>query len=577
MLDMNVTQVMSNSFQAQKPAASVPPQFQRSESEEECWSICRDRFKFVILISVAMQYLLLMIYSIVVNINFLHPVTWFKESFWILCSPLMLLVVVHGYCTLKPFMKVKLYQPTRLSKFVQNFSHESTVFILNFFIGLFTSLLFIRHLNEDFQTFSFKSEDKKFLNEKFAFLLLNGAFVRCYFYVRQASPQSIAFQMVHQSKFSQLRRDICNVLKSSFVVSLLPAVHFLGFYLVFGGSFCYFLRRVCGFNFEATSIMANFAIAANVKLLVYSWILSSLVWSSMELTNKLIVIFAAEPKQFPIQCNNSLILSEALSMGKFQIVQQLAAQDLYLLADNPNGLRRKQFYALSNPGGHPHNWKLLVVNLIEIIESFSDELKKAFEVLSKNPTNNNSAQLNLNQPFHQFYENKRLAREFNDFNGVRSLSTAEPVKVEPLAVRKYSNLVTNVHQKILSNRFVFFFIGETDDAKLNFLLKQNSQTITWITQGVAAIIARSIREDSFGVVQHDIKQILKSLIKLKAVLDKVGVVNTIAKDRNFLAMKAAVRRSLYRIVAVFSNHFEDLLLDPEDIRALHGFVTFKEL
>lgn len=578
-MSLNITQTISSPSPASRTFVASTPNIknQPSESERECWSICRDRFKYVIFFSVAIQYVLLMLYSIIPNVGFLlHPVVWVKEIFSILLSPLILVTVIHGYFTLKPFLEARVYLPTRMSKFIRSFTHESSIIFLNFFIGLFTSLLFVRYLNDDIKTLTVKTEDKKFLNEKFAFLILNGAFLRCYFYFkRDENVQSIAFPIIHQSKFLQLRRQIVSVLKASFVNSLIPVLHFVMFYIVFGGSFCYVLRRLFGLSIEDGSILESFATVFNLRLIVSSWILSAMIWSNMELMGKIINIFTTEPREFSIEGADTLTLAEALSMSKFQIAQQLAAQDLCNLADSPISARRKQYYALSNPGGHPHNWKRLVQNSLAIVNNFSDDLKSAVDSISKNRSNVNTSST-MNQPIYQFYENKRMAREFNDFNGIRSLATS-PLKMQSTAESKQPDYVESVKQKLMANRFIRYFLGEAEEAKLNFLLVHNSQTIEWITQGISSIVARSISEDSYGVVQHDIRQIVKSLIKLKNVLDKVGSVNSIAKDRNFIALKAAVRRSLYRIVSEFSRFFEDLLLDSEDIRALHAFVGFKEL
>lgn len=574
-MSLSVTRTISSPTVALTPRAREACQNEPSDNERECWSICRDRFKYVILLSVAIQYFLLMLCSIILNISYLHPVKLTKEIFSITFSPLMLVVVIHGYFKLKPLVEEKFYNATRMSKFIRSFSHESTIFFLNVFIGLFTSMLFIRYLQEDFKTLTIKTEEKRFLNEKYAFLILNGAFTRCYFYFKQRDfDHSVSFSMVHQSKFLQFRRQIAIVLKSSYIKSMLPTFHYLGFYIIFGGSFCFLLRRVLMMNVEDTSILDSFMILLSPRLIIYSWILSSLIWSSMELISSLISIFATEPKEFPIE-GGALTLSDALALTKFQITQQLAAQDLYSLSDHPNNLRRKQFYALSNPGGHPHNWKNLVQKSLEIINRFTGELKTTLE--SSNKIINNLKSTNFNQTIYQFYEGKRLVREHNNFSGIRSLATS-PMKFEAAKPEeKQPNYVDKLKQKMMSNRFVFYFLGESEVAKFNFLLKQNSQTIMWITQGISAIIARSIQEDSYGVVQHDLKQIIKSFIKLKSLLDKLGTINSIAKDRDFLALKAAVRRSLYRIVSEFSRFFDDLLLDSEDIRALQTFVNFKEL
>jgi hypothetical protein len=87
----------------------------------------------------------------------------------------------------------------------------------------------------------------------------------------------------------------------------------------------------------------------------------------------------------------------------------------------------------------------------------------------------------------------------------------------------------------------------------------NLQTIEWTSLGVFSIVERSISEDSYGVTQYDILKIIKLVIKLKNVLDKDGSVKSVVHCTEF------------------SRYLDDLLLDREDIRALHAFVSFKEL
>ena len=178
-MSFNTTQTISSPQQLRTTINSPlqPPILtQPTDKEQECWKICRNRFKKVILAVVVVQYLILLLYSIIPNIGFLHPLTWFKEIFSILLSPLVIVIVIHGLMSSRPFFKEKIYQPTRFAKFVDGFGHESSILMLNIFIGLFTALLYIRYLGEDLKTFSIKSEDKKFLNEKFAFLVLTGEY-----------------------------------------------------------------------------------------------------------------------------------------------------------------------------------------------------------------------------------------------------------------------------------------------------------------------------------------------------------------------------------------------------------------
>ena len=546
-----------------------------SNIEGECWRICLDRFKYIIPWIWITQYLLLMLYSIMVNFTYLHPISWFKEIFSLTNLILVALVLLYEYIRLKTTLEEKVYYSTKISKFIKSFTRESSLFLLNLAIGLFTSVLFIRRLNEHFNTFATKGHEKQLLNEKFIFILFNGAFIRCYFYLRKLNvDETFTFPIIHQSKLLQLRRQFVTVLKSSFISALFPTIHYFGFHIVFGGSYCYLMSRMLGLN--DSSILGSIVTIIDPRVIAFSWVQSAFVWSYMELMHNIVNIYMTEPKQLPIEATSTMNLSDVLTLSKWQIVQQLAAQDLYLLADNPNNNRRRQVYTLSNPGGHPHNWKNLVQKSLDIIDNFTEELKKTIDLASKNRNINNNVSRNMYQPVHQFYESKRIVRLHNDFTGIRSLASS-PLNLEPPPIEKKASIVNAMKQTLISNRFIFYFFGENDTAKLNFILNQNCQTVAWITQGISAIIARSIKEDSYGVVHHDIKKVLKSLIKLKTVLDKVGTVTIVAKDRELLALKAAVRRSMYRIVAEFSEFFEDLMLDSEDVRNLHTFITYKEL
>lgn len=579
-MSFNVTQTipstLSSPLQSPRtlPAPSSQPQQQPTlDNERECWIVCRDRFKHVILMSVPVNFFMLMVYSIIMNLSLLNPVNWVKEFFTLPDLLLMLTVVTYGYFTLKSLLKEKIYYSNRMSKFIRSFTHEAAMLSINILIGIFTTLMFTRYLSDDFKAFTVVEEKKRFLNEKFTFLVLNGAYIRSYFYFKQRN-DSLNFPPIYQSKALQLRRQIITVLKSSFLNSLLPACKFLGFYAVFGGRCCHILQRTPFMGIEDTSIIGVIATVINPRLVVYSWILSSLLWSNMEIMNQIVHLYATAPKEFPI-CGTSFTLADALAMSKFRITQQLAAQDLYVLADSPSKTRRKQYYELSIPGGHPHNWRRLVQNSIGVINSFTKELKATIDSISKTQRESN-LQSSINQSVYHFYEEKRLVKDFNNYNGIRSLSS-NPQMMPPQTVEVKPGAMDALKQRLLKNKIIFFFLGSNEYDKLDFLVVQNAQTISWVTQGLAGIMARSIDEDSYGVVQRDVKEILKSLIELKNMLDKCGTVSTVAKDRHFLALKAAVRRSLYRVVEKFSRFFDDLLIEPEDVRTLLPFVTYREL
>lgn len=493
-------------------------------------------------------------------------------------SPLSVVNVIFGICTLNKLLKEKSYCPTRISKFMKSVVHESLITALNVFIGLFTAQIFMRSLGNEYKFLTTKVHH---LNENYAFLLLAGVFMRFYFYLNERNTEAaFSFPIIHQSKHHQLIKELTSVIRTSFGKSIMPTAHFIGFHIVFGNSFSLLLNKIffLEVNENENGFMKNLMIVCDPRLVIYAWILAALILSNIQLITKLINIFATQPRQFAIASSNELTISKTLEISKFQITQHLAAQDLNLLADSADGARRKEYYALSVPGSHPHNWKQLVKVVLSLVDKFTSDLLTNVDYVAKNRRNDNTLNV-MNNPLQKFYDQKVTTREYNEMNGIRSLFVNSSPPQKPLSVEdeKRSKFLMSLKQNLLRNKLIAFLFGEEESGKLNFLLSQSSQIIIWQVEAIAAIVAKSLEEDNYGVVQHDIKVILKSLIKLKAALEKVSAINTIAKDRNLFALKMAVRRSLYRICVNFSPYFEDMLIEGETASALHGFISFKEL
>ena len=566
------------------------PEDPAKTKETECKKICSERFTYVIFYSVAVQYILFLAYLVSININ-IFPFVWLRQIFytvfsfktWLLTLPLIFAIVMYGIINLKPFFKEREYHPSRFVNFCKNIPHQTTILLLSVLIGLFTASLYIKYVKDEYKTLVLKVEGNRLLNEKYFFLMVCGAFMGSYYHFKKRnSNQTIVFPIVYQSKYLQIREQIFAALSLSMFKSLLPVLHFLGFYLFTSGVFKYIIRMIFSLNATNETYWENFKNLVDIRLMIYTWILSSHILSNMDLMNQLTIILSTEPKTFPIDGTTEIKLSEVMSLGKFQITQQLAALDFYSLAGNSNGERRRQFYTLSIPGGHPNNWKHLVETSLAIIDSFSSELTKSIESFSKN---NNTSRINSNQPTSNPFNDKVRTRYYNDSYGMRNMTEnvykVNEIPTTPVADKSISVIIQekidSTKAKLMKTPVLFYMFGEEDTGKLSYLLIQQSQTVIWITQGLSSIIAHSIYEDSFGVVQGDIKRILKSYIRLKTVLDKIATINSKKNDRYYLALKSSVKRSIYGIVNEFSRFFDDLLLDQVDIQALHSCVTFREL
>lgn len=99
-------------------AATIEPV---SPRELECRKICVERFVFAILYSVAIQFVLLTVFLLLVNFSLFGPVAWVLGTFRLLCAlstwlaamPLVSAVIVYGVCLAKAFLADGRYCPTR--------------------------------------------------------------------------------------------------------------------------------------------------------------------------------------------------------------------------------------------------------------------------------------------------------------------------------------------------------------------------------------------------------------------------------------------------------------------------------
>jgi nucleoporin NDC1 len=291
-----------------------------------------------------------------------------------------------------------------------------------------------------------------------------------------------------------------------------------------------------------------------------------------------------------------LNLVEALSADKIQIVQQLAALDLYYLSDSKNGQRRQQFYQLSVPGGHPYNWKHLSDQCLRLMKNYTNalataiETEKDFGMLGRpvtTPSYYNTTLLGRPMTPATEMAEKILNRQFNELSGIRNLmqhqenqSTYETVDSAQqnavfLTIQKR---IDSCRQSLLNAPGFYYLFNESKNSKISFILSQ-SPTIISITKGLTAIVTHSITEDRYGVVQNDLAPIIKTLLQTKVVLEKIGSNNVDVKkvDRNYIALKNATRRSIYRIATVFADYINDLALDTNDLKILQNFIYYKEL
>ncbi|XP_058462645.1 nucleoporin Ndc1-like [Malaya genurostris] len=571
-----------------------------SSRELECRKICVERFIFAIMYSVAAQYVLLTMFLLLVNFSVLHPIGWLLDSFRLLCSlstwmwimPLISAVIVHGIFLAKSYLSGVTYCPTRFQQIYRTIIQKWILLVVNCAIGFLTAWLYTRFLRDEYRNLFLPAENGKYiLNEKYLFLVLGGTFAGVYFFIKNKTEQaSLSFPVIQQARYQQIRSQLYDIVYRSLFKSVVPTLIYTSFFYTFC---CVYFRHKVTALFqgvtlaEESSLGSFYSILIDIRLLLYCWILLSQILSNMNLMQMLFHIFLTEYREFPLErssmvTDSEVTLTEALASKQILIVQQLAALNLFTIAEDHDGTRRSRLYALSIPGGHPYNWRLVSGECIRLIRHFSAELSKSIEAASSQAR----PEVNKLRPTASGDAEKILMKQYNESYGIRSLSSFAESATDPASKPQPSNICQTVDRRLdvlrsmlCSIPGIYYLFGEPKTAKPCYLLASQSQQIVWVSQALASLAAHSIAEDQFGVVQDDLPSIIRTLLHLKQTVDKVGSIQLDVKkvDRNYLALRAAIRRSLYRITYAFADYLIDIVLEPNDIKALQGFINYREV
>ncbi|XP_055639963.1 nucleoporin Ndc1 [Toxorhynchites rutilus septentrionalis] len=567
-----------------------------SSREIECRKICIERFVYAILYSVGAQFVLLTVFLLLVNLSLLHPITWIAGSFrlvfslstWLWIMPLISAVIIHGMFLAKSYLSEIKYCPTRFQQLYRTFKQKSILLSVNCVVGFLTAWLYTRFLRDEYRVLFLPSEKGTFiLNEKYLFLLVGGTFAGIYYFLKTKNDEySLNFPPIQQPRYLQIRAHLYSIVYQSMFKSFVPTLVYVSFHYTF--SCVYFRYKLAALFYgvklaEESSFTSLYSTVADIRMMLYCWILSSQILSNMSLIQMLFHIFLTECRQFPLEKSamvddSAVSIVEALASDKIPIIQQLAALHLFNISEDCDPAGRVPLYALSIPGGHPYNWRMVSGECIRLIREFSTELSKSIEGVAPKMR----PEMSRLRPTASMDAEKTIMKQYNESFGIRSLSTnglpADSPQQSGTMCKAIDRRLDSFRATLRSIPGIFYLFGESKTAKTCYLLSTQSNQIVWTSQALASLAARSITEDQFGVVQSDLPLIIRTLLQLKQVLDKVGSIQLDVKkiDRNYVALRAATKRSLYRISYAFADYLNDIVLEPSDVEAMHGFVNYRE-
>ncbi|XP_055377496.1 nucleoporin Ndc1 [Condylostylus longicornis] len=568
-----------------------------TSTEIECKKICVLRCIHVLFISCAIQFLLLAVFLLFVNFSAFHPFTWLSSTLglffsfytWIYALPLISIVISYVILSSNSYLAVNNYHPTRFSWLCAVGPKKIAFIVICIALGFLTSWLYSRYLSDEYNTFIFNCFDGYCLNSRYMFITWGGIYSGLYYFCKEklTTDPDIKFPVINEKRYVQVRSALYKILYTCLIKSFVPTVFYSVIYWMFGGYVNLYIANLFGANDDRILVSAN-SFPLNAKLFFYVWILSSQILSNLYILDGLFSVLLTQPSKFPIEKDPlshsaEVTLVEGLASFKVPIIQQLASLDLYNLTNMQNVAKRQQLFTLSFPGGHPYNWKQLCIQCLNLIDSYTEELSDSVKSISTVKCNEFYKPL---KPTATETAEKILLRQYNETYGIRRMMQAGNCQSQ---IEQKSSSVTEIFSEINKNWAeikkatfkslpgLFYLFGEPDGAKTAYMLSK-SQNIVWITQGLAGLCAASLVEDKYGVVQNELTKIIKSLLKLKMELDKLNNVNLNGKkvDRNFLALKNSIKRSLYKICTVFSDYIRDLMNDSDEFKILENFIFYQD-
>uniref|UniRef100_A0A182N9U4 Nucleoporin NDC1 n=1 Tax=Anopheles dirus TaxID=7168 RepID=A0A182N9U4_9DIPT len=568
--------------------------------------ICTERFISSICYCLLQQYFLVTIFLLFINFSILHPINWIigtvrlLVSFypWLASVPLAVAVTIHGIVLAKTCLLETRYHPTYFIQLYHSFIQRSVLLFTNGTIGCLSAWLYTRFLRDEYRLLLLPSDQGEFLvlNDRFVYLIMSGMFGGCYFSLHgQFNPGAVDFPIILLPKAVQYWSSVRRVFSEALRKSAICMFIYMSFYYTFSFLFRHKIAAFLGgARLQESSTVYSFcSTVMDVRLLMFTWLFSVLILSNMNLMHVLFRIFLTVPQQFRIETsaflsNDEPLLADALAYKQIPIVQQLAAEDLFSVAETQSSGRRKQVFALTIPGGHPNNWRKVYDVCLKLIGDFTHDLDLSIGGIEPKPAPPMVLLGGVLRPTASLDKERFLMKQYNQNFGIRSLSTpslatsngnldslgkvaSEGQKTET----KPSSLLVTM-KRIPGYNYLFV---ESKSAKSYYLLSVQAQLIVKVTQSLVAIASRSLEEDTYGVLQNDLPCIVHTLLELKKVVDKIGVINLDVKkvDRNYIALKGAVKKSLYRFTTAFGPYIKHLVIEPEDKKALQAFINFREV
>lgn len=554
------------------------------------------------------------------NTDILHPVQWIKNAYlsisslgtWFYLLPLGVMTFAQGVLMSKDLMKESPCIRSRFGILCSALQLKNIVMaVVNMVFGAMVVSYYSALLGEETNILSRKcgSEHGKCLNERNLYLISLGVWIGLYASVKRQiwEVHCVMFPMVQQLKSSQVKMRLAPLVLQSFKEAVLPYLYFCVLYWWSGSYLREHLSGFLGLPIDEDSIMPVF-VWMKPFLILRCLLFSAIIILTGRTLEMLFQVFLTEHCHFPITSTTGdyLTLNDVLA-SPLPMMKRLGYLDLLHIAERDTA-RQGELFSLSLPGGHPHNWNGVVTEVLAAIDSFSSGLSVAVSDINRA---SNGSLLPSSPPNSNEHNESRIAHT----SPVLSSPTSPSLRLRNMSIYQANDLNTsfaansmlytmdsvqsrqkndrdlmtasrqqlnNVLQWICRKPGINLLFGEMEDATARHLLL-HSQHLSWGAQALAHLSAASLKRDVYGVVQKDLPAIIKSLVLLKNVLERLPLhhhkraLRPGSLDlRLKAALTSAVRRSLYILSNAFGQYLADLPLSEDLKQVLSNYVSYKE-
>ena len=482
--------------------------------------------------AVLLQFFTLFLAISILQFDPLHPLSWLWSNVQILLTPsswfydwiAVAAIIGMGYIYGNQ-LKLNAWIPkNHIETFISLFQ---PTFITSALAHILAGGVLVRSylgLYGRFNGLTVLVKGQKCLNVPHVFLVLSGAFTGLALWrdFHYKNKNVLHFPMIEQTGNSQLGRRMSKMIHKSLIKVAKELRFFLVFHFFIGYRIIDILSEI---SFMEKSVVPSSYVVTSLwsalDVLLICIVVNTLATFSLIMLRTILCINFTKRLRFDVTSGQKSIIQGMTS--KVDLLKHLAFYDFSLMT-NESKWRRNEFFALSQPGGHPHNWKGLKKACLDQIQDFIQQLLDSSQSAQPSENKNSagvttaeipksqpvlySAGRNLAisevtktnvQPIHQISNNNNKTGESKDI-----------LSKIPLGGNYLVKILKSIKEKCSNNAL----INASPDAGVRAVFAK-SQVVIWAVEGILTLeilfssnhnILRSSSDHCFWASDHLIER-----------------------------------------------------------------------